>query len=366
MPAPQPDKPIDPVPPQLPDEEFWEKYNDRLEFPLSAVAAVFLHVAVALFLFLLLPYLSAKTDDSPVPIKFVDVGGDDPDGAGSEGSGGDEIVGISSEPIDPSLDNQPKDRDVPNPEANPTQPTLSDPLKPTTANKNSVFTAAKNNPGKGNAGGTGGEGRKGTGPGGFGNDATRARQENWSRWVISFSTFEGDGRDYLNQLGAFGATLLVPRPGGTEYLVYDDILHHLNFRVLSVPDAEKSYSRGGGYVWFSEDPAKYPDAGRKSKSFRTIGDVARALKLDFTPEKFWAVFPKEVDQMLADRENAFIARVRAETQFTNLSVDDIQTTVFAVDRQSGGKQVDVVRIVLKDDRNAVVNQNGRLVVRQLR
>src|SRR5262245_13475044 len=120
MPAPQSDKPIDPVPPQLPEEEFWEKYNDRLEFPLAAVAAVFIHVAVAVLLFLVLTYLVGRSDDkSPVPITFVDVGGTDDEGAGSEGSGGDEIVGLSADASDPTVQTDPSNQQLPDPTANP-------------------------------------------------------------------------------------------------------------------------------------------------------------------------------------------------------------------------------------------------------
>ncbi|HJZ55973.1 MAG TPA: hypothetical protein VKE74_13470 [Gemmataceae bacterium] len=372
MPASAPPKPIDPVPPQLPEEEFWEKYNERLEFPLSTVGAVFLHVLVALLLFLILAYLIGKGEDrSSVGVTFVDVGGLDDSGLGSEGSGGDEIVGITGDPLRADFVRNPDLRNLPDAQAN-QQPSVSvnDPnvAAPNTTTSafskvddtlNSKKNGAGSNPGSGKPAAGGAPGTKGTGPGGSGNDRTRARQENWSRWVISFSTFENDGRDYINQIGAFGGTLVVPRPGGTEYLVYDDVLHALNSRTLASKDAERAYA---SYIWFSEDPAKYNDAARKAKSNRVIGEVSRALKLDFTPDKFWAVFPKEVDALLAQKETDFIRRVRAETRLTNLSVDDIHTTVFAVDRLSGGKEVQIVQIRLNDGRTRVIVRNNRLIV----
>lgn len=356
MSAAAPQHEISPVPPQLPEEEFWVKYNDRLEFPLSTVGAVFLHVMVGVVLFLVLSYLmGGNTDKATIPITFIDDGGDDDFGQGSEGGGGDEIMGIQGDPLQAQFDANPTPN-IDTPQANPTYVPEAG-VAPSNTNP-SAFSKINTNPNSKAGVRPGGEGVNGKGPGGSGNDATRARQANWSRWVISFSTFESDGRDYINQLGAFGATLIVPRPGGTEYIVYDDVLRSLNFKSMSKADAERAYQT---HLWFSEDPAKYGDPGAKGKSQRIIGDVTRALRLDFTPDRFWAVFPREVEGMLAAKENAFIDRVRSETSNKDLTLDDIKRTVFAVDRQAGGKQVEIVRIQLKND-TKIVSQNGRLVV----
>ena len=40
-----------------PEEEFWDRYNKRLEFPLSTVATVLLHALIAALLLLVLGYL---------------------------------------------------------------------------------------------------------------------------------------------------------------------------------------------------------------------------------------------------------------------------------------------------------------------
>lgn len=340
---------IDPVPPQLPEEEFWEKYNRRLEFPLSTVGTVFLHVMVAAGLFLVLNYLIAKPENKEgVPMSFVDAGGLDDTGDGSEGGGGDEsVIAISGEQPVVNLDTIP-DPSIPNPTENQPNTKLPDPTSASNAKDKSAFATK------------GGQGTKGTGPGGSGKDLSRARQENWTRWVISFNTFEGDGKDYLYQMGTFGATVIVARQDPNQVLVYSDVKNSTDGRSMSLAEAQKTFA---GYRWFSEDPSKYSDSQRHAKSVRTISDVARALKLDYVPEKFWAAFPKEVDQMMADRENAFIARVRAETQFNSLGVDDIHTTVFAVDRRGGGKDVEIARMLLKDEKTVIVVQNGRMIVR---
>lgn len=365
MAAADPQAEIPPVPPQLPEPEFWEKYNDRLEFPLSTVGAVFLHVLVAVLLFLVMSYLVNRgADKTPVPITFIDVGGDDLEGQGSEGSGGDEIVGISGSPLDGTFDAQPTNTNTPTPQANPYTPPdpkgLSSNPQPSAFEKTGPAIQSQQTGGKqgtGNQGGVGGEGRKGSGPGGSGNDATRARQK-WARWVLSFSTFDDDGRDYLNQLGVFGATLVVPRPGDNEYLVYDDIVHNTNVKTMKKADAERAYST---HLWFSEEPGKYTDAGRRATSQRRITDVVRALKLDFTPEKFMAVFPKELEGALDAKEDAFLQRLRAETRYATIVVEDVQATVFAVDRQKGGREVEVTRMQLKDGTRIEV-RNGRIIV----
>ena len=84
-PAPQPsdDPEVVPIPP---DEEFWEKYNRRFEFPFSTVGAVLLHVAVAC----LLVVLWAKMRDSAPDKEAVPVVISPVDGIG-EGSPGAEL-----------------------------------------------------------------------------------------------------------------------------------------------------------------------------------------------------------------------------------------------------------------------------------
>ncbi|MBN9524078.1 hypothetical protein J0H58_37135, partial [bacterium] len=92
-----PPAPAAPKPPPSPDrefrgppeEEFWARYNRRLEFPLSTVTAVLLHVAVgAVLVFVLVRLMDKEGDKSGVPVKLIDVGGMDDAGDGSAGSGG--------------------------------------------------------------------------------------------------------------------------------------------------------------------------------------------------------------------------------------------------------------------------------------
>src|SRR5205823_1798994 len=73
-----------------PEEEFWERYNKRLEFPLSTVSAVLLHILVGAVLVFILYRLMHQEDRSDVPLRLIEVGGLDDAGEGSVGSGGQE------------------------------------------------------------------------------------------------------------------------------------------------------------------------------------------------------------------------------------------------------------------------------------
>src|SRR5262245_34995825 len=76
----------------LPDEDLWERYNKRLEFPLATVATVFLHVLVgALLVYILVGLMDSGEDRSNPPMQIVAVGGADDSGEGSAGGGGESI-----------------------------------------------------------------------------------------------------------------------------------------------------------------------------------------------------------------------------------------------------------------------------------
>ena len=103
-----------------PEEQFWERYNKRLEFPLSTVVTVLVHALVAGLLVLMLAYLmNGSNKSSAVPITLVEVVGQDDDGDGAAGSGRVENP-IEKPPTDPwqaSRDLLPNPADLPKVEA---------------------------------------------------------------------------------------------------------------------------------------------------------------------------------------------------------------------------------------------------------
>src|SRR5579872_6906002 len=93
-----------------PDEDFDEKYNKHLEFPISIVAAILLHVFGGAFVvFVLLGLLSGGDDKSCVPMKLVAVNGMDDNGEGSAGSGGveDPFIKADGDPDRALMDSLP-------------------------------------------------------------------------------------------------------------------------------------------------------------------------------------------------------------------------------------------------------------------
>src|SRR5262245_8433208 len=72
-----------------PEEVFWEKYNKRLEFPLSTVSAILVHVLIgAVIVFGIFHLMDREADRASVAMKPADIMGLDDGGQGSAGSGG--------------------------------------------------------------------------------------------------------------------------------------------------------------------------------------------------------------------------------------------------------------------------------------
>src|SRR5947209_1541591 len=157
----------EPLPPGPPEEEFWDKYSKHLEFPLSAFAAIFLHVLVgALLIFIL------------VPLVFVEPGGMDDEGLGSAGSGGDESdLKPTPDPFK-QTDPTPMIPNIPDPIPMPT--TLTDPTAGALPIPKSGEPPKVRERGAGKEQGRGFDDSKGKGPGGSGADSTRARSLRWT------------------------------------------------------------------------------------------------------------------------------------------------------------------------------------------
>lgn len=299
-----------------PEEEFWERYNRRLEFPLAAVAAVLLHVIVFVVLvFGLLSLLSG--DSSPNPkLELVAVGGLDDSGEGSAGSGGnpdpDLIKDVSPERT--AKDILPTPQAIADAKENIKKIVLEDPSgqMPVAAPNAAAYSqldeslrkkllGVGSQKGSGPGAGKGDSGEQGNGPGGTGADSTRARG---LRWVLRFRV--ASGKDYLDQLKAMGAEILIPLPpDGKQCALFSDIANPQK-RIANDADLK----RLAGKIQFSD--------ARKDQ----VRDVAAVLGLETTPppKTFWAFFPKSLEEELA----------RKETAYRNRRSEDIEETIFRV------------------------------------
>ena len=297
-----------------PEATVWKKYSPNLEFPISLmVATFFLTSMFAILVGLLFLSLGGGPEKKVPPISLAD-GGTDDAGEGSPGQGGNLNETLEApKPLNTSGDesikndfNIPEVKDIqkaialedPSAEAVAVAPENAKNLKRLENSLRDKLTGIggpKGNPGAGK-----GDGQPGVGPGGTGSDATRARS---LRWVMRFQT--SGGRDYLDQLQALGAIVLVAVPPEKKSMyVFKDLRNPVPGVVAT--DAElATYSQ---QIQFC-DP--------KSKSGEEVG---RALKLDFTPGEFWAIFPKGIEEELS----------KLEKGYRNRRSEDIEQTIFKV------------------------------------
>lgn len=297
-----------------PEEEFWDKYNKRLEFPLSAVSAVLVHVLVgALLIYVLFTLMANKNDRSGVPVKLVDLAGLDEAGMGSAGSGGED---------DPFVvrDGDQRKSDITS-FINPSDlPKVREDIQQAIkyfdkegrlpiSDSNVAAYAALNEKvrdkllggkqGSGPGDGAGYDGSAGKGPGGKGADSTLGRN---MRWVLRFKV--SGGRDYLAQLKTMKAKILVPMPGSDKCLLIENLDNPTVHRLATDAD-----------LGALANQIKFSDHRRDA-----VQGVAGALGLDFRPDAFWAFFPKEIEEDLSNKE----------TGFRNRRSDDIEETIFRV------------------------------------
>jgi hypothetical protein len=316
------------IPDVPPEEEFWVRYNKRLEFPLATVGTILLHVLVAAFLVtFFLGLLSKKEDRSGVPVSLVpDMGGLDDDGTGSAGSGWQE------DPLKESISSALKQQLEVLPDPN-QLPVIREKIRDTLKYDNegdipvSDFNAAaygaldetlKNKllgvgakKGSGPGAGSGSDGTQGTGPGGTGANSTRARS---LRWVMRFRTSSGD--DYVSQLSAMNAVVLVPLPPDNKQCLYFTNLRNLGDKQMATDDDLK---RLAGQIKFSDTR---PD------SVRAVCDV---LGVNENAKSFWAFFPKGLEDELSKKEIGY----------RNRRPEDIEETIFRVVARGGTYTIEV-------------------------
>ena len=311
---------LTPVPP---DESFWRKHNAGLEMPTSLVLSLLiLSAAFATYAFLMLYAIGGPPEKPMPPITMIDGGLSDAGlGTVDAGEGGkDPVKADATTPRESVATPDTPAADLPDVTIKPDSPPLNEIGPSATRPQDSSFGTLDEQLNRkltvGLSGDRNGPGVSGNGPNGgesgVGNDATKARS---LRWVMKFET--SGGRDYLEQLSALGAIILVPVPTREgQFYVFKD-LQNPKPGTLATDDEIRQY--------FNQ--VTFGDSDRE-----TLAKLAPALGLDFTPLRFSAVFPKGVEGQLADKERAY----------RGLRPEAIATTKFSVIRRGGSYQFQVV------------------------
>jgi hypothetical protein len=307
------------------EHTFWQRYNPHLEFPTSWLIAVFALSLIAFVLVILIPNLVSHTDKKSVPIRLVD-GGFDEAGDGSAGSGGVEnplAVGDTT----PTMQDQkaltlpkelPEIKDEIRKDYQFDDPTANMPLPDEKAAaygsldktlRDKLLGSKRGNNG---GPGSGDTGQNGSRVGGTGADSTRARS---LRWILRFRT--ASGRDYLDQLRALGAVVIVPLPPDNKQAY---IFRDLANPKPGTPVSEPEWKQLAQQIQFCD---------YKRSSVVAVGE---ALGLNFTPTQFWAFFPKALEAKLD----------RLERGFRNRDPKDIEETIFQVVVRNGQYEMQVV------------------------
>ncbi len=325
---------LDETDPQRPgpgEETFWQAHSPRFEMPISFTTSAL--VMAALFALVLGIYFVAnrgQTQDS-VPIALSDAGFDDA-GDGSEGLGGEAnpiAIGFTP-PTEQDVQNLPHPDQIPEvtkdieDKLRIEDPNSVIPLQMEKGAAYSTFDKAARDKllglgsQRGAPGGPGsGDDEKGSGVGGKGASSTRARS---MRWVMQFST--RSGRDYLDQLAALKAVVVVPiPPDGKTAFVFRDLINPQPGTYVE----EKEWTKLAGQIQFCDF--------KKS----SVTEVSAALHLNFTPASFWAFFPRDLEAELS----------RLEVAYGNKQPEQIEETKFEVTVRGGSSQIVVASQKLK-------------------
>lgn len=300
--------------PAPPEEEFWEKYNRHLEFPFSTVAAVLLHVSVALLIVYIFMKIESKAPDKNLPVVISPIDGLDAlDGAPGAGTDATDTPAseekIETPPIPP--DDLQKLPDVletlkdvlPDPDGNVSKEKLADFAN---VDKNLAKALAR------------GDGTHGKGPGGLGENSAAGQS---LRWTLRFRT--RSARDYVYQLSILQAKVLIPLPPDNKRcLLFEDL----------TGDPPKGREATNEDIKRLSGQVRFSDRDRDS-----VRQMAGALGLDESPKIFYAFLPLQIRDDIANKERAY----------AGMEPKDIGETV--VQMNVGGGKYDA-RVVEQKDR----------------
>ncbi len=308
------------------EQPFWERYNSRLEMPISITMAILIPVLLAALVIFFSYLLPSSKDNTPPAMTWLD--GEDDTGVGSAGDGGvDQPLALGQPPQQSDFQRLPKEVDIAQVKEEigsirvdeSTDADISDSMAAAiaTLNKDLRDKIAGSRKGSGNAAGSGGNEGTGTGIGGTGSDSTRSRA---LRWVIKFDT--RTGKDYLEQIAGLGGEVMlqVNNDNRRMYLFKDP--RNAAGRVIA-SDAE---------LQRLNTLLRFEDIRRTS-----VEAVSDALNLGYVPPMFLVYFPKKLEQKLD----------LLERQYQNKDPKQIRETVYKVVRRGGEYDLYVLNQILK-------------------
>jgi hypothetical protein len=356
-----------------PDEQFWKHYSPHHEAPLSGVTSLAVHLLLIPLLLLaawVATRLGLQDENRSAEVDVIRIA-PNPGGGGSrtgvegggpndgskekkEESGGSPDEAKKPPPPMPDLpDLTPAEKaqikvDFPNdPDAlrvvsgAKVNSSLRDFFSMSKDLRQALRKATRPAKGKGGTGTGGGEG-SGTGKGvGNGPDSgtLSQREKRQLRWHMSFRT--QNGQDYVNQLHALGAYVVLPLSDSPpRFQVIRDLRH---------PDKgkEDDISALNRMYWTDARP-------------ESVAALCQALGIKSGPSRFYAFFPIDLENTLLKREMAYLhgsinrgtldrlaARLKASGVEIAGEEDLIQETRFDVFRSAGGYAVRVREVILR-------------------
>ncbi len=301
--------------PQLPDEKFWVKYSPHHEMTISGMASLAWHT-LAVMLVVVVAWVVAGANHDNMPIELVDYTGAGPGGDGGTASdpnnGPDnppvEAVTAKQVPSDATMPTEPL-HDIPGLQITPKDllgDVVVDPdserelLKITEHGTKALEQLNKLDQATRRAlmggGGAGTPGANGGSGGGDKGGIINARVKRKLRWTITFNTQSGD--DYLRQVNILGAILAFRTPAGDLKCVKDLMRRPVKLENDDVQKLDRIF-------WI--------DDRRDS-----VEQLARAMQLDFVPDRIYALFPKTFEDKLLEKELDFAHKTEdqiIETRF---------------------------------------------------
>ena len=125
-----------------------------------------------------------------------------------------------------------------------------------------------------------------------------------------------DGRDYLRQLSLLKAIVLVPiPPTNKDMMIFKDLTNGSPNRAATSAEIDELSRQ-----------MRFCDITSKA-----VLEIAQTFRLNFTPQCFFAFFPKELEARLA----------RDEENFRGRKAKDIEETIFKVTVHGDSYQIRV-------------------------